>query len=245
MGHVSLLTSLIMAPNDRFMITTDRDEHVRVTEYPKTNNIQSFCLGHRDLVYTSMIPSWDPSIVISAGCDSWLGVWDYEYGKLISKFDLTPLVNEVKMVKFTVVKTMQPIPGTRNIILVIEEQPFLFVLSFEDRQLALLRTIALENPALDVKASKSCIFVSTIDADKVGTTKVRDETMDSYLFTSAEVLVLSTSDVSLVLSYFADGFLILLHFYSTKLQGGSICRLFPLKALLWTHLECTNRRRTT
>ncbi len=33
-----------------FVVTSDRDEHVRISEYPETFRIRGFCLGHRKWV---------------------------------------------------------------------------------------------------------------------------------------------------------------------------------------------------
>lgn len=35
-----------MSPDDRFIITADRDEKIRVSHLRSPYNIQSFCLGH-------------------------------------------------------------------------------------------------------------------------------------------------------------------------------------------------------
>ena len=50
LGHVSLLTNFILTPDERYIVTADRDEHVRVSWYPQGYNIEMFCLGHRKYV---------------------------------------------------------------------------------------------------------------------------------------------------------------------------------------------------
>lgn len=46
LGHTSSLTTMLLTPNDEFLITADRDEHIRVSQYPKGYNIERFCMGH-------------------------------------------------------------------------------------------------------------------------------------------------------------------------------------------------------
>lgn len=46
LGHTSLLTSFLLTPDGKYIITADRDEHIRVSWYPQGFCIESFCLGH-------------------------------------------------------------------------------------------------------------------------------------------------------------------------------------------------------
>ena len=47
LGHVSLLTTLLLSKDDKYVITADRDEHIRVSWYPEAYTIEGYCLGHR------------------------------------------------------------------------------------------------------------------------------------------------------------------------------------------------------
>jgi WD40 repeat protein len=38
----------VLAPNGNYILTADRDEKIRVSQYPKTYNIETFCLGHTE-----------------------------------------------------------------------------------------------------------------------------------------------------------------------------------------------------
>ncbi|KAJ6260762.1 hypothetical protein Dda_4991 [Drechslerella dactyloides] len=89
LGHVSLLTALTAASTTaqrHFIITADRDEHVRVTNYPLTHCIHTFCLGHTAFVSRLLITS--SNTLISGGGDDWLGVWDWSAGKLLQQVDV-------------------------------------------------------------------------------------------------------------------------------------------------------------
>jgi len=48
LGHVSMLTDILLSKDEKYVITSDRDEKIRVTKYPKTYIIKNFCLGHKE-----------------------------------------------------------------------------------------------------------------------------------------------------------------------------------------------------
>lgn len=78
LGHVSLLTDLriaILPPNTstnrsdkvrRFLITTDRDEHIRISRGPpQAHVIEGYCHGHKHFVSKACVLPWQPEILIA------------------------------------------------------------------------------------------------------------------------------------------------------------------------------------
>lgn len=70
LGHASLLTCCLLTPDEDFIITSDRDEHIRVSWYPEGYVIEAYCLGHEKCgllsivtggALTTCIPSKDMS----------------------------------------------------------------------------------------------------------------------------------------------------------------------------------------
>jgi tRNA (guanine-N(7)-)-methyltransferase subunit TRM82 len=47
LGHTSVLTTSVLTPDESYIITADRDEHIRVSWFPQGHTIESFCLGHK------------------------------------------------------------------------------------------------------------------------------------------------------------------------------------------------------
>ncbi|KAH7885862.1 WD40-repeat-containing domain protein [Phlebopus sp. FC_14] len=82
LGHTSLLTSCLLTPDEQFVITADRDEHIRVSWYPQGYTIESYCLGHEKYVSAIHIPQFSPATLISGGGDPELKLWDWMTGRL-------------------------------------------------------------------------------------------------------------------------------------------------------------------
>lgn len=48
MGHISTLMDMVITPDEKFIITADRDEKIRVSHFPRVYEIENFCLGHTE-----------------------------------------------------------------------------------------------------------------------------------------------------------------------------------------------------
>lgn len=94
LGHVSMLTDAVFATRvvegkERgFIITADRDEHIRISRGPPQSHvIEGFCLGHKEFVSKlCVIPKTD--LLVSGGGDEELFVWNWPEFKLLRKFDI-------------------------------------------------------------------------------------------------------------------------------------------------------------
>ncbi|KAL5492137.1 TRM82 [Sanghuangporus weigelae] len=92
LGHVSLLTTLTLSKDDKYIITADRDEHIRVSWYPEAYTIESYCLGHRKFVSALHKLSWDHSVLVSGGGDPNLKIWNWMEGKLLYEIPIDEAV---------------------------------------------------------------------------------------------------------------------------------------------------------
>ncbi|KAK3706319.1 tRNA (guanine-N(7)-)-methyltransferase non-catalytic subunit trm82 [Vermiconidia calcicola] len=93
LGHVSMLTDVAYALREvngkqrGYIITADRDEHIRVSRAPPQSHvIEGYCLGHREFVSkVCVVPGTD--LLVSGGGDDWVSVWEWPAFKLLAKFD--------------------------------------------------------------------------------------------------------------------------------------------------------------
>ena len=80
LGHLSMLLDASLAA-ERYLITCDRDEKIRVSNFPNTYNIHGYCLGHSDFV-CGVHPLEHPYLVSASG-DGTLKKWDFLTGREI------------------------------------------------------------------------------------------------------------------------------------------------------------------
>ncbi|KAH7329324.1 hypothetical protein B0I35DRAFT_473939 [Stachybotrys elegans] len=98
LGHVSMLTAMALAEAEgrRYIVTADRDEHIRVSRYlPQAYVIEGFCLGHKNFVSDMTIPVGKGQLLVSGGGDEELHVWDWKSGQLLSKTNVLSLAKEI------------------------------------------------------------------------------------------------------------------------------------------------------
>lgn len=81
MGHLSILLDITMTSDENFIITCDRDEKIRVTHYPNTYNIKSFCLGHSEFVTNILL--LNDNILLSSSGDGSFKFWKFLEGTCI------------------------------------------------------------------------------------------------------------------------------------------------------------------
>ncbi|EIW68303.1 hypothetical protein TREMEDRAFT_69302 [Tremella mesenterica DSM 1558] len=88
LGHVSILTSHVLSMDGKHIITSDRDEHIRISRYPQSFVIERFLFGSESFVSALCIPPRRPEILLSAGGEGVMRVWGWETGRLIGNIEL-------------------------------------------------------------------------------------------------------------------------------------------------------------
>jgi tRNA (guanine-N(7)-)-methyltransferase subunit TRM82 len=103
LGHVSVVTSHLMPEAEssasavgggkrQYLITADRDEHIRITRYPDTYVIESYLFGTDGFVSSIHIPLGRPELLISGGGEGVLRIWDWKAAKQVGSVDIQDAV---------------------------------------------------------------------------------------------------------------------------------------------------------
>lgn len=97
-GHVSMLTAMLVLQDQGKIITADRDEHIRVSKWPQGWEIEHFLLGQRKFVSALALHPLDPNILITAGGDDTLRMWDLTTNHCIRKdISARPLIGTAEI----------------------------------------------------------------------------------------------------------------------------------------------------
>lgn len=80
LGHLSMLLDILVTHDMKYVLTTDRDEKIRVSMFPNCYNIISYCLGHAKFVTNISELPHEKTILISCGGDGTFKLWDYKHG---------------------------------------------------------------------------------------------------------------------------------------------------------------------
>ncbi|XP_048241978.1 tRNA (guanine-N(7)-)-methyltransferase non-catalytic subunit wdr4-like [Haliotis rufescens] len=76
-GHLSMVLDMVLARDDQYVVTCDRDEKIRVSNFPNSYNIYSFCLGHTDFV-TCLSYVEEDDVLLSGSGDTTIRAWSLE-----------------------------------------------------------------------------------------------------------------------------------------------------------------------
>eukprot|EP00127_Corallochytrium_limacisporum_P004000 Clim_evm49s156 gene=Clim_evmTU49s156 len=87
LGHVSMLLDVAIVPKAGVILTAERDEKVRVSEYPVCESIVTFLTGHTGMVpLVKALPAEAHHAVTLSG-DATMRVWDYLSGACTACFN--------------------------------------------------------------------------------------------------------------------------------------------------------------
>lgn len=110
LGHYSVITSVtFVSPlnasegrQNRYIVTSDRDEKIRVSRWPHAYDITAYCLGHSQFIScVSPVQNSELNLdlLVSGGGDSKIFGWDYTSGRVLFQSDITKFVQVSSLTK--------------------------------------------------------------------------------------------------------------------------------------------------
>ncbi|CCF56885.1 hypothetical protein KAFR_0B05890 [Kazachstania africana CBS 2517] len=185
LGHVSMLTDILFKESKngkRFIITADRDEHIKISHFPQSFIVDKWLFGHKEFVSSINAPQWKCNLLLSAGGDDSVFFWDWESGKLLSEFNYAELVkpylteqhaapsrfqNEANDVVEYAVSKVVSLENLPYVAFFIEATNVLFILSadLENNTLTLKAKIDLPGNVVSLSACKDAFILSLDNRD--------------------------------------------------------------------------------
>jgi hypothetical protein len=94
LGHTaSIITALTMADDGKLLISADRDEKIRVSNFPQTASVNAYCLGHSEFISCLAVSKCSP-VVFSGSGDGTIAAWNYQTGAKEASFDVKQLLGQ-------------------------------------------------------------------------------------------------------------------------------------------------------
>lgn len=162
LGHLSMLLDVLVTRDARYILTTDREEKIRVSMFPNCYNIASYCLGHAKFVTSISELPHDRNVLVSCGGDGVLKLWDYKNGAQfacvnlcdkMSKRDVERLVRELRDNNCHEAVDILPVKHLR--VSRLGEAESLVVVSFYSNEALLAYSIASKEAQLEVNYLES------------------------------------------------------------------------------------------
>ncbi|KAH3660403.1 hypothetical protein OGAPHI_006989 [Ogataea philodendri] len=180
LGHVSMLTSVLNIGNGsgkEFVITTDRDEHIRISQFPKSYVIENWLFEHEEFISSIVAPQWcDNKVLISAGGDKFICSWNWQEGSLVDKFDysadIEPFLTaenlapsrfqneEGDLMEYAVSQLIQ-VPKLNKLVVLFDRLAAFFVVSVSaDGKLALDKSVSVSSTIICGAANNNRLILS-------------------------------------------------------------------------------------
>lgn len=174
LGHLSMILDVITTHDDKYVITSDRDEKIRVSHFPNSYNIVSFCLGHEEFVFSLEV--CNSNVLISASGDGTIRFWNFLSGKSLSVINTNDYIEDKNLITLFLEQMVEietkalPITGMkifRNdnfIVIICSLYSFGKLLVFqvnEEFVVTLLQTIEIDGDLISFDVSDKLYILST------------------------------------------------------------------------------------
>lgn len=96
LGHSSMVLDICFTSDEKYIVTCDSDEKVRVSHYPNGKNILFYMMGHEAFVSGVCMLN---NFILSGSGDTTLRLWDFKNGDLLDKLIVHAPIQSVVEIK--------------------------------------------------------------------------------------------------------------------------------------------------
>jgi len=152
LGHSSMILDICISDNEKYIVTCDNDEKVRVSHYPNGKNIVYYMMGHE--AYVSGICLLN-NFVLSGSGDNTLRLWDFNKGDLLDKLSLhTPIQSVIEIENMAAIQLYD----SKDVHIIKTEKK-------ENKwTIKNIKTIQFENKVLDLAAYGNQLWILTVNS---------------------------------------------------------------------------------
>lgn len=184
LGHSSMILDICISDNEKYIVTCDNDEKVRVSHYPNGKNIVYYMMGHE--AYVSGICLLN-NFVLSGSGDNTLRLWDFNKGDLLDKLSLhTPIQSVIEIENMAAIQLYDS--KDVHIIKTVKKENIWTIKN--------IKTIQFENNVLDLAVygnqlwilTVNSVYKYTIDASNEIILKIQDAEMTHKLETLSNLV---------------------------------------------------------
>lgn len=170
-------------PSKKVILTSDRDEHIRITRYPQGHIIEGYLLGHTQFVNNICVIQ-GTDFAISGGGDGELKLWKWwSEKKEIASLNLNSVLGNEGEDGTTdrTVKGIWQIGTGGKLAVAIEKVPALLIFEVTDDGFKLLGNVQLKGNALDtaIDLEKGVAWVS-IDPEQEGEVAIQKISLENW-----------------------------------------------------------------
>jgi len=170
---------MLLSLDGKYLITSDKDEHIRISHYPEVYDILCYCFGHTEFVSGLQFLPTQPELLISGGGDGSLRLWHWQTGKQVDSFQFEG-TQETTEDALTVIPLA--VSTTHLVAVAIEGKPILQLFRVESSKLQKTETITLESPPLCAFFdSNSRLWVSSASATQLLKVFIFDANSKGYI----------------------------------------------------------------
>lgn len=212
LGHVSMLSDVLVAEhnNKQFVLTGDRDEHIKITHFPKSYVVKHWLFGHHEFVSCLHLCEFNKDILVSGGGDDYLIVWDWFKAEKLAQIELRDLIlpflndshfpperfrNDDSPMEVSITKVQSLTHNGAHLIAVLCENTNC-ILTFtikDDFSVVHKQTFATEKPLVDFVIVKDSI-IAAVDTDE------SEALIEIYDFNHDSLLEKKNSDLAKIIT---------------------------------------------